>query len=169
MIKFLDIERKQMAILNNLENAITPPYDYNPNALVTYKSINKDEVSYPVVKVTQLEWELEQKRSLENRIQAFRADREQIIEKLSVDGWYGDDWSKSEILNQLCLILGHEPTKHVRIVADVRMEIDYEIPLGEAEDFEARDFLQDNLSVESYHGNLEVDLFEVQSAEVYED
>lgn len=150
-------------------NTVMAPENYNPNQLVTYKVIEQNVVSYPTMKVTQLEWELETARQDKKRIQDLRSTRDEIIDKLSADGWYSEDWSKSEVLTQLCLILGHEPTKHVRITADVRLEVDYEIPLAEVDDFDARDFLQDNISVDSYHGNLDVDLFEVQSADVYED
>ena len=155
-------ERKEMETL-------TPPSDYNPNQLVTYKSINNGQATYPIIKVVNLEWELEERKNLEKRNQELRATRDEIIEKLTLEEWYSDEWSKSEILANLCRILGHNPKKHVRIVADVRLEVDYEMPLEDAEDFDARDFLQDNLSVDSYHGDLEVDLFEVQDASVYED
>ena len=136
---------------------------------VTYKSINNGQTTYPIIKVTNLEWELEEKRNLEKRNQELRATRDEIIEKLTLDEWYSDEWSKSDILTNLCTILGHEPKKHVRITADVRLEIDYEMPLQDAEDFDARQFLQDNLMVDAYHGDLDVDLFEVQDAEVYDD
>ena len=155
-------ERKKMETL-------TSPSDYNPNQLVTYKSINNGQTTYPIIKVVNLEWELEEKRNLEKRNQELRATRDEIIEKLTLDEWYSDEWSKSEILANLCRILGHEPKKHIRITADVRLEVDYEIPLEDAEDFDARDFLQDNISVDSYHGDLDVDLFEVVDASVYED
>lgn len=155
-------ERKEMETL-------TPPSDYNPNQLVTYKSINNGQATYPIIKVVNLEWELEERKNLEKRNQELRATRDEIIEKLTLEEWYSDEWSKSEILANLCRILGHNPKKHIRITADVRLEVDYEIPLEDAEDFDARDFLQDNLSVDSYHGDLEVDLFEVQDASVYED
>ena len=155
-------ERKEMETL-------TSPSDYNPNQLVTYKSINNGQTTYPIIKVVNLEWELEEKKNLEKRNQELRATRDEIIEKLTLEEWYSDEWSKSEILANLCRILGHNPKKHVRITADVRLEVDYEMPLEDAEDFDARDFLQDNLSVDSYHGDLEVDLFEVQDASVYED
>lgn len=148
---------------------ITAPEHYNPNQLVTYKVINSDGTTYPTEKVNQIEYALHVAREDRIRMNDLQSTINKIIDNLTTEYWYNPNVEKSDVLNEICDILGHEPKKHVRITADVRLEIDYEMPLAEAEDFDARDFLQDNLSVDSYHGDLEVDLFEVQSADVYED
>ena len=150
-------------------STVMAPEHYNPNQLVTYKVIEEDIVSYPTVKVTQLEWDLETARQDKKRVQQLRSTLDEIIENLSAENWFSEEYTKADVLAALCQLLGHEPKKHVRIVADVRLEVDYEIPLEEVENFDARDFLQDNISVDSYHGDLDVDLFEVSNADVYED
>ena len=73
---------------------------------------------------------------------------------------------KEDILSQLCEILNHEPKQSVRITATVNVEVDYEIPLEEVEDFDARYFLQDNLSIDSWHGDVNVDSFDVTDVDV---
>ena len=90
----------------------------------------------------------------------------QIIDNLSADGWYNPNYDKSEVLNDLCEILGHEPKQSVRITATVTVEVDYDIPLEEVEDFDARDFIQENLSIDSWHGDVSVDSFDVCDADV---
>ena len=49
-------------------NETVVPAHYNPNQLVTYKVIDLDAtdqtISYPTVKVTDIEWELEQSKSI---------------------------------------------------------------------------------------------------------
>lgn len=59
------------------------PDTYNPNALVQYKVIDGDNVTFPITKVTDLEWVLENARqrtseyySLRNKVDGLE---EQII------------------------------------------------------------------------------------------
>ncbi len=53
-------------------NEIVVPAHYNPNQLVTYKVIDLDAtdqtISYPTVKVTEIEWDLEQARKKSKRL-----------------------------------------------------------------------------------------------------
>ena len=54
----------------------------------------------------------------------------------------------------------------VRITATVNVEVDYDIPLEDVEDFDAKYFLQDNLTIDSWHGDVVVDSFDVEDADV---
>ena len=147
---------------------VTPmvPENYNANTLVTYKSINDGEATYPTIKVNELEYRLDQVRYTENQLKVNAGKISQIIDNLSADGWYNPNYDKSEVLNDLCEILGHEPKQSVRITATVTVEVDYDIPLEEVEDFDARDFIQENLSIDSWHGDVSVDSFDVCDADV---
>jgi len=142
------------------------PENYNANTLVTYKSINDGEATYPTIKVNELEYRLDQVRYTENQLKINAGKISQIIDNLSADGWYNPNYDKSEVLNDLCEILGHEPKQSVRITATVTVEVDYDIPLEEVEDFDARDFIQENLSIDSWHGDVSVDSFDVCDADV---
>ena len=73
---------------------------------------------------------------------------------------------KSEVLAELCEILGHEPKQEIRMTATVQVEVVYDCPLDEVEDFDAKYFLQDNLSVDIYNGDAIVDSFDVEDADV---
>ena len=139
---------------------------YNPNLLVTYKSIKNGEVTYPTLKMNELEYELDSYRRQTERLNEAQSKINQIIDNLSADGWYNPNTEKSEVLNDLCEILGHEPKQSVTITATVNVEVTYDIPLEDVEDFDARYFLQDNLTIDSYNGDVIIESFDVEDAEM---
>jgi len=96
----------------------------------------------------------------------LQAQINNIIDNLTVDNWYADTIEKSEVLSDLCEILGHEAKQTVRITATISVEVDYEIPLDEVEDFDARYFLNDNLSVDTFDGDSTVDSWTVEDSDV---
>ena len=149
-----------------METTSTVPYSYDANTLVTYKEINNGEVSYPTLKVNELEIQLDSYRRLKEQLTISNGQISKILDNLNADGWYNPNYDKSEVLNDLCEILGHEPKQSVRITGTVTVEVDYEIPLEEVEDFDARGFLQDNLTMDSWHGDVIVDSFDVCDADV---
>ena len=153
-------ERKEM------EQTNTAPYSYDANALVTYKVINNGEVSYPTLKVNELEIHLDSYRNLQDQLRISNGQIGKILDNLDANGWYNPNVDKEDILRDLCEILGHEPKQTVRITATVNVEVDYDIPLEDVEDFDARYFLQDNLTIDSWHGDVVVDSFDVEDADV---
>lgn len=160
------------------EDATIPPMDerkemetntaetYNPNLLVTYKSINNGEVTYPTIKVNDLEYRLEQIKHTEKQLVANANQIKQVLGNLTADGWYSDNIDKSEVLSDLCEIFGHEPKQTIRITGTISFEVDYEIPLDEVEDFDAHYFLQDNLSLDTYNGDSTVESWTVEDHDV---
>ncbi len=152
-------ERKEM-------ETNTVPETYNPNLLVTYKSITDGEVTYPTIKVTSLEYQLDQVKYTEKTLMQNVSLINQITSNLTADGWYNPNTDKEDILRDLCEILGHEPKQTIRITAQISVEAEYEIPLEEVENFDAKYFLQDNLTIDSYNGDLTVDTFDVEDADV---
>jgi hypothetical protein len=153
------IERKEMEMN-------TVPETYNPNLLVTYKSINENDVTYPTIKVNDLEYKLDQVRYTEKQLMKNAGLIGQITDNLSADGWYNPNTDKEDILRDLCEILGHEPKQTVRITATVNVEVDYEIPLEDVEDFDAHYFLQDNLTIDSWHGDVTIESWTVEDSDV---
>lgn len=152
-------ERKEM-------ETNTVPETYNPNLLVTYKSITDGEVTYPTIKVTSLEYQLDQVKYTEKTLMQNVSLINQITSNLTADGWYNPNTDKEDILRDLCEILGHEPKQTIRITAQISVEAEYEIPLEEVENFDAKYFLQDNLTIDSYNSDLTVDTFDVEDADV---
>jgi hypothetical protein len=152
-------ERKEM-------ETNTAPYSYDANTLVTYKSINNGEVTYPTIKVNELEMHLDSYRRLQDQLKISNNQISQILDNLSADGWYNPNMDKEDILRDLCEILGHEPKQTVTITATVNVELSYDIPLEDVENFDAKYFVQDNLTIDSYNGDLIVDSFDVEDADV---
>lgn len=136
---------------------------YNPNALVTYKSIINGEATYPKIKVVELEWELEQKKRYSERIDLLLNKINAIEENLTEDGWYNPNYDKSGVLSDLCEILGFSPTKTIRFSGSMTFEGSIEVPLDEVEDFDLQYILQDELYLTSNHSNLDIDTYEVDS------
>jgi hypothetical protein len=164
----LSVEPATIARINerNKMETNTVPYSYDANTLVTYKSINNGEVTYPTLKVNELEIHLDSYRRLQDQLAISNGQISKILDNLTADGWYNPNYEKSEVLNDLCEILGHEPKQTVTITAQVNVEISYDIPLEEVEDFDARYFLQDNLTVDSWHGDVVIESFDVEDADV---
>lgn len=148
------------------ETTIQVPVAYDPNALVTYKRIDNNEVTYPTDKVTTIEYELDEKRRLLNKTNELQSKVNRIIDNLTVNNWYDSNTDKAEVLEEICNILDHEPKQTVRITATLSVEIDYELPMDEAEDFDAHYFLQDNLSIDSWHGDVTVESWTVEDHDV---
>jgi len=149
------------------------PVHYNPNQLVTYKVIDLDDRSYgesvahyPTEKVTQIEYALEDARRTTKRNNELQSQINKIIDNLTEDYWYNPNTDKETILAELCEILEHEPKQEIRITGTITFDLRYDCPLEEVEDFDARYFLQDNLSVDAYHGDIVIDSYEVEDAEV---
>ena len=153
-------ERKQM------EQTTTAPYSYDANALVTYKVINNGEVSYPTLKVNELEIHLDSYRRLQDQLAISNGQIGKILDNLDANGWYNPNVEKEDVLRDLCEILGHEPKQTVRISGTMTFEVEYDIPMEDVEDFDAREFLQDVLTLDSYHGDVVVQTFDVEDADV---
>ena len=152
--------------INTSQGISEVPTTYNANVLVTYKDIIDGVPTYPTIKVNDLEWKLERIKGLEKQLSMSNSQISRILENLTADGWYNPNIEKSEVLEQLCEILEHEPKQEIRITGTITFDVRYDCPLEEVEDFDARYFLQDNLSLDAYHGDIVIDSYEVEDAEV---
>lgn len=152
-------ERKEM-------ETTTAPYSYDANTLVTYKSINNGEVTYPTLKVNELEIHLDSYRRLQDQLRISNGQISQILDNLDANGWYNPNTDKEDILSTLCEILGHEPKQTVRITGTISFEVDYDIPLEDVEDFDAHYFLQDTLTLDAYNGDVVVESWTVEDSDV---
>jgi len=142
---------------------------YAPHQLITLKQITGEDVEFELYKVTELETVLHDAKSrinqLTGRLEAQEKQIGLILNKMTSDEWYSSSVEKFEVLSDLCDILGFEPKQSIRITATVEVEVDYDCPLDEIEDFDAGDFLQDVLTIDTYHGDAMVYSYNVESAD----
>jgi hypothetical protein len=137
-------------------NEIVVPAHYNPNQLVTYKVIDLDAtdqtISYPTVKVTDIEWELEQKRynakNLAQYISNVNMLENRLADYLEMDS--------EEIVADICSIFGFNPTKQVEFEATARITGTVDVPLADLKDFDI-DSIDLYVTVDSYAYNIDVD------------
>lgn len=141
---------------------------YNPHAFITLRKVNTEsnDSMFIMHKATELEETLDRIKNLEKLIEITQNQIGQVLGNMTSDGWYGSDIDKSEVLSDLCDILGHEPTQELTIKATLTVDLRYDCPLDEVEDFDARYFVQDSLSVDSFNGNVIVESFDVEDADV---
>lgn len=144
----------------------TAPINYDANVIVTYKDIIDGVATYQTVKVNDLEYRLDRIKRLENQLSMSNSQLGKIIDCLTVEHFYNPNTEKEEVLSELCEILGHEPKQEITITGTMTFQVRYDCPLEEVEDFDARYFLQDNLTLDAFNGDIVVDTFDVEDADV---
>lgn len=121
-------------------NEIVVPEHYNPNQLVTYRVIDNDEGTettnyYPTVKVSQIEWELEQKRyntkNLAQYINRVGQLENRLPDYLEMDS--------EEIVADICSIFGFNPTKEIEFEATATITGRVLVPLSDLASFDIDD------------------------------
>jgi hypothetical protein len=139
-------------------NEIVAPLHYNPNQLVTYKVIDLDAadqtISWPTVKVVDLEWELEQGRRKSKRLNEY-------VEKVGhVESRLADylEMDSEDIVSELCNIFGFNPTKEIEFEATATITGTITVPLSDVADFDIND-VDLNISVDAY--SYEIDDYNV--------
>ena len=90
----------------------------------------------------------------------------QVLDNMTAEGWYNPNTEKEEILRDLCEIFDHEPKQEIRITGTMTFELRYDCPLDEVEDFDAHYFAQDTLTLDAYNGDVIVESFNVEDADV---
>ena len=111
--------------------------------------------------------ELFRKRQFDvNKINTLQSQVNKIIDNMTAQYWYNPNTDIETVLSDLCDILDYEPKQTVRLTATVNVEVDYEIPMADVEDFDAKYFLQDNLTIDSWHGDVMIQSFDVEDADV---
>ena len=137
-------------------NEIVVPLHYNPNQLVTYKVIDLDApdntISYPTVKVTQIEWDLEQNRrntkNLAQYISRVNTLENRLADYLEMDS--------EDIVSDICSIFGFNPTKEIEFEATATITGTVTVALSDLADFDI-DSLDLTVSVDSYSYDVNAD------------
>ena len=166
LVSVVDATIPPMNERNNMETTTEVPTTYNANVLVTYKDIIDGVPTYPTIKVNDLEYKLDRIKKLEDFLSRSQGTIRQIIDKLTVQEWYNPNTDKEDILRELCEILDHEPKQEITIRGTLTFELRYDCPLDEVEDFDARYFAQDTLTLDAYNGDVVVESFDVEDADV---
>lgn len=103
--------------------------------------------------------------SLEHALSNYSNQLTQIQGNMSMADWYGDSFSKREVLEALSEILGITPSQTVSITATITISMSHEVPLDELDDFDAEQLVSDQLSIDSYGGDTSLDDWTVESAD----
>ena len=135
-------------------NEIVVPEHYNANQLVTYKVIEGDSVTFPTIKVNELEYTLERARTKENQLAELRLQVSNLEEKLV--GWIENEDDAATIVSEICEIFGLTPTREIEFEASVRITGTIDVPLAEIANFDIQD-VDLNIDVSSWSHNIDVD------------
>lgn len=137
-------------------NETVVPAHYNPNQLVTYKVIDLDArdqtISYPTVKVTDIEWDLEQNRHNTKNLAQY-ISRANMLENRLADYL---DMDSEDIVSDICSIFGFNPTKEIEFEATATITGTVSIPLADLKDFDI-DNLDLYVNVDSYAYDVSAD------------
>lgn len=141
------------------------PESYNPNLLVTYKKIDGDVSSYPVEKVRDIEWSLEESRRMYKTLSEKQNSwytKESKLRSLLEEVY--EDSSEQEVLSQIAEIFDIPLTKEIEYTAWIRVDMTVEVELGGDPDIIA-DFISSNLTVDSYDSMISVNNHEIDRVE----
>ena len=138
-------------------NETVVPLHYNPNQLVTYKVIDLDAtdqtISYPTVRVTDIEWDLEQnRRSAKNLAQYI--SHVNMLENRLPDYLEMDS---EEIVSDICSIFGFNPTKEIEFEATATITGRVLVPLSDLASFDIDD-VDITVYADSHSHDVEVDV-----------
>jgi hypothetical protein len=150
---------------NTMENTIEVPSTYNANNLVQYKDITNGEVTFPIIKVNDLEYKLERIKNLEDQLSRSQGTIRQIIDNLTAEGWYSDSVDKEDVLRDLCSILDHNPQQEMSWTVTLTVSGTTLVNLDEVNDFDIRYHLNDELTVDSNDFDTKVDSWDIYDVE----
>lgn len=143
---------------------IAVPDTYNPNALIQYKDIDREQVTFPITKVVDLEWLLEnakhtksEYRRLSNLVNGLG---DKVIE------WVNPNYNKEDVIRELCEYFGISPVKQVVVTGTISFELTVDVPLDEVEDFDAHYYLQDELVLDSHSSSIDINTWSIENSDV---
>jgi len=136
---------------------------YNPHAFIAVRRIDSttQENTYPIYKATDIEDVLNRINLLEQHLENSNKQLGQIIDNLTTDGWYSETVDKADVLKDICEIVDHTPTQTMNWTITVTVSGTTEVNLDEANDFDIRYHLADNLSVDSNDFTTDVDSWDI--------
>jgi hypothetical protein len=137
-------------------NEIVVPEHYNPNQLVSYKVIDESgAISYPLTKVTDLEYQLENLRYYKRVAENSQKLHRQLEGEL--EGWLENDASAEDIVSEICQIFGFSPEKEIQFEASATITGTVRVPFSELADFDI-DSIDLNVYADSSSHDVDVDV-----------
>lgn len=140
---------------------IVVPAHYNPNQIVTYKIIDSEAHQadytnwYPTVKVSDLEWELNQYRRERRELNRY-TQHVNMLESRLPDYL---DMDSEEIVADICSIFGFNPTKEIQFEATATITGTILVPLDEVANFDVTDIdINVYAELNSYDGEADVEI-----------
>ena len=137
---------------------------YNNYANMIVKDTNSNELQYKSVTPYDVNVLLTDNHYYKQRLEKFSDKFNKIEENLTEEGWFNPNIEKSEVLSDLCEILGITPSKIIKFSGTMSFSGSIEVPFDELEDFDLESLLQDEVYLTSNHGNLEIDSYDIESA-----
>ena len=137
--------------------------NYNNYANMIVKDTTETEMKYKSVTPYDVNVLMTDNHYYKQRLEKFTSKFNLIEENMTEDGWYNPNTEKSEVLADLCEILGITPSKTINFSGTMSFSGTIEVPFDELEDFDLRYLLQDEVYLTSNHGDLEIDSYEVES------
>lgn len=136
---------------------------YNPHAFIAVRRIDSttQENTFPIYKATDIEEVLNRVNLLEQHLENSNKQLSQIIDNLTMDGWYSETVDKADVLKDICEIVEYAPTQTMNWTITVTVSGTTEVNLDEANDFDIRYHLADNLSVDSNDFTTDVDSWDI--------
>ncbi len=136
---------------------------YNNYANMIVKDTTAGELQYKSVTPYDVNVLITDNHYYKQRLEKFTDKFNKIEENLTEDGWFNPNYEKSEVLADLCEILGITPSKTIHFSGTMSFEGSIEVPFDELEDFDLQYLLQDEVYMTSNHGNLDINSYEVES------
>lgn len=140
----------------------TKQYDPKATIVVRQTDYSTGSSTDTTLNVYEVETMRRKINNLEQRLDAHEKMVTQIKENLTRDGWYADSTDKEDILRDLCSIVDHEPVSTLFFTATFTVEGTVEVPIEEAEDFDLRYLLNDEVSIATNNGNLDINSYYVE-------
>jgi hypothetical protein len=156
-------EEKMQTVTYDSSSQTSMAEHYNNYATMIVKDTRQSEMLYKSVTPYDVAVLMTDNQYQQQRLSKLIDTINRIEENLTEEGWYNPNYDKSEVLSDLCEILGFSPTKTIQFSGSMTFEGSIEVPLDELEDFDLQYLLQDELYLTSNHGNIEIDTYEVDS------
>ena len=138
---------------------ITPTNERQQMETVTHD----EQVSALQTRITNLELMIEsyqrQLSSSSENYNKLRSQINRIIDNLTDEYWYSEEMS-APILDELCEIIGHNPTKEIQFTAVMHFSGRIDVPMNEVADFDLTSALEDAY-VDINNGDIVIDSYDL--------
>ena len=140
----------------------SPAVEYNPNQLVTYKIIHGySDPEYTTAKVASIEWDLHNARQAQKHNGVYQSKIDSV-KSIIINSFPDSD--DQDTLTEIAEALGIELTKEITWEATIHVSGTMQVSLTDS-DYDFEQELNDNLYVDSQHGDIEIGDYEVANVQ----